>query len=1592
MGRQLLGSLNKLKGWRYILLSLVVAIAISGLHGCSWFVSRPIPVESLSNPTLPSWIKEISPLNEANPLNQIRVIFQEPIVSLERLDNSEQGEILSKFEIQPPLEGQFRLLTPRMVGFQPYNALPIGSRFRVTLKQGLQDFKQNRLNQDRSWTFNTPQLSFDRLPKDDLENLQPQIKFNSNAEVNLGSLQANTTLVTNGAKSIPFEIKLDNPEAKKNAAEKFDPSRYIWQYTLTPKETLAKATKYKLAIAPGVLAENGNLATNKDFSSEFSTYKPFTFIKLDKFGEPDSSGTYGRFENGGGELKFNNPLSNFSAAEQIENFFTIEPKSKEKIPPFRVFENVVRVNPYALEPATNYKITVKKELKDKFGQTLEKDISLDYNTGNVSADLQAPTGLHIFPTFQNLQLNLSTINLPESNYRASFRELQPTDLVYIDPEIPNSSLPKPEAWQSFPAKTILNQVQGQSISLGDRLQAKTGMLVYGIKGKTFKYKEENKEKWREPEFFGAVQLTNLGVFAQWFPQSGMVRVHRLQDGKSQANVEVQVYLSKLEQDSKLPKPDPVACATGITNAEGVAIFNRENLRGCMDGMDFFLDSPNLLTIAKLDRDWAFTRTLSYSNTYDYGITNSDWENGTIKSRGTIFSDRSLYQPGEDVWLTGLTTYLQGGELKLDRNVSYAASIRDPSGKITQLGSFITNNYGTFSLKLNLAKERPLGSYRISAKGETGVEISGDFRVAQFKPPNFKVDLNLTNENNQVIEFAKPEQKIQIKPISSYLFGAPVQSGKVKYNVNVSKAEFVPQGWQEFNFGQQWFYPEEAPRIESGVLELSGILDNQGQATQEFTVLKEVSFPLTYRVDAEVSDVSNLAVATSKEFTVLPSDRLIGLQQEFVADAGQPFKVRVIVTDVNGKATPGENVKLELQKMKYSSVTQIIEGSSNQKTQVEYIKVAETQIRSETEAQTINLTATEAGSYRIRAILENNPKTITDSQIWVSGTNAVTWSGDRYNRNRLILKLDKENYKVGEIAKVLVQSPYPEAELHFAVVRDRFLFQSTQQVKGSAPQFQFKVTAEMLPNAAVEVVMVRQGEPLERAKIAEINSLSRIGLAPFSVNLAQQYLKVETQPLISSLAPGAEQTLSFKLKNAQNQPQPGQITVMVVNEAILQLTKYRAPDLVKTVYANRSISTRFSDNRPDVVLESLPSYLDKGWGYGGSSETGAGNTRIRKNFSPIAYYNGAIATDSQGNAQVKFKLPDDLTTWRIMAVAMDGKLHFGNNSDNTFISTKPLLANPLLPQFVRPGDVLEIGLAVSNNQNQTGNLNISGNLKGGLYFLDKSRREKKFQAQLASGTNAYRFPVEIGNVPNSEVTIDFGIQSDKFQDAFSYTLPIKPFQVTEQVIETGRIREENAKSINVKVDEYISPHSAKLEVTIANTLIPEVIAIAALDDVLKDKDLRFLETSASQLALAANLKLLSQSQNLKLPKFAANLKLLSQSQNLKLPKFNLEQIAAHAIENIQSLQRANGGFARYPSQTNSDPYVTPYAARAIAQAIAAKFPVPATLLPRAKAYLQKILANPNFESETKVLNPNQVRLDILLGDFHKQSYQWLMILG
>ncbi len=215
--------------------------------------------------------------------------------------------------------------------------------------------------------------------------------------------------------------------------------------------------------------------------------------------------------------------------------------------------------------------------------------------------------------------------------------------------------------------------------------------------------------------------------------------------------------------------------------------------------------------------------------------------------------------------------------------------------------------------------------------------------------------------------------------------------------------------------------------------------------------------------------------------------------------------------------------------------------------------------------------------------------------------------------------------------MLVQSPFPDAEIRVAVVRHGVLWETTQRTRSAAPTVRFTVTPDMLPNAAVEAFAVRRGPPPHSAPGDRGNALARVGFAPFAVALDGKYVVASARAGAPSLEPGARQTVDVHLADAAHAPVQGELTVIVANDAVLRLSGYRPPDLVKTVYAEQPISTRYADNRSALALATPGKPLEKGWGFGGGLSGDEADPRVRRKFAPLAYF-GTLRTDANGDAQ------------------------------------------------------------------------------------------------------------------------------------------------------------------------------------------------------------------------------------------------------------------------------------------------------------------------------------------------------------------------
>jgi len=1484
----------------------VVAAAIASCAPPERNAARLAPVEALAVPSLPPWIASISPTGKADSLAQIRVIFAKPVIAVQALSAAGSGEVLRHVSIAPQLRGHFTVLTPRMIGFVADQALPVGTRVRITLTAGLQDLNGDKLDDDLAWTFETDPLKFTNLPQvqgaeDEAtpapSSLAPKLQVTANAAVDSASLSAHASL-TGGNDRVGVSATLEaqpTPYPGTGAEALFNPALDTWVYDLQPSRVLHRGTTYALRIDPGVEPLYGNRASSDAFNGAIRTYAALAILPT-----PEPSPNSGsRFADGDPVVAFSNPLDPKSIAGAV----TISPapsatKTLAGVPEYAA--NTIAIDPYALDPDRTYTATIGGNVKDIFGQTLGNQRHVTIRTSGFAPGAWAPSGAtSVIPAGTPVALNFYATNLPNNAYQAAYARMKPAQL--LGSSAPLSALPPLGSW---PARTLAgahrNVQSVVRVPLQQELGGPYGALAYG-------FRTALDEPNATPGLTGIAQLTNLGVFAQWFPAHGMVLVQHLSDGAPVKAARVTFY--RIDEENKLA---PQPCASGSTDASGELDISGVDVERCSATAPAN-QAPNLGVVVTQGADLATVTVWNWSGIGRFDV-NGGWTSGAPLSRGTIFTDRQMYQPGEHGELTGVAYYVKGAAVVADANASYRVKLVDPSNNETLLGSARTDALGIFSMPITFSKQQALGYYTVDAKGSNGNDITGSLRVAQFKPPNFKLTLTLGSN------FATAPSSVRANVAAAYLFGAPLQGGTAHAYVTRDVATVAPKGWDGFWFGPQWFWPEQTPSFDTDVLQRDLALDTQGKTSLDVAVPRDLPFPMTYRVDMETSDVSNLSVSDSQSFLATPADAVIGLASDSLGRAGAPMTLRTIVTGPDGKPLAGRIVHLQLQKMTYVSATQAVEGGESAQQAVKYDTVATADVTSGDQPVSAKLTPNDAGPYRIFANFGDarSDASASEIQVFAFGTGAADWGIS--DPTAVAVKLDRKEYAIGETASALVASPYARADVYLAVVRNDVIYRTTLRGVTGAVHVNFKVTPQMLPNAALQAVVVRRA--------GSAKTLALTGMTGFNVDLSERYLNLGIRPRNATVTPGSAQHVDFAVTNRSGAPAQSEVVAMVVNDAILQLSGYRLPDLVQTVFALQPIATTFADNRENVTLTTQKPPLEKGFGYGGGYLAGAASTRVRANFRPLAYY-GVLKTDAAGKAGADFSMPDDLTTWRVMAVALaHDAAHFATG-DATFVSNQPLIANPLLPQFARPGDVFDLGVSVANQTGAGGALDFVLELSGALAFARDDPHRQNVAEQTATGMQAFRFPVSVGTPVPTTVKVQASLGTHR--DAFTVPFAASDRAVTDSVIESG--------ATNAKASVPIALNAGgTLQITLANSVVPQFVTPS--ERVMTEDGLPLADESASRLVIASALRQLRVPYGLQLA-------------------FDPNAAIGANLQSLLSFQRGDGGFGAFANADESDPFATTAALEALSFARAHGVSVDSSAAARATAFVTRALANPGI---------------------------------
>ncbi|MFW6057589.1 MAG: alpha-2-macroglobulin family protein, partial [Persicimonas sp.] len=465
---------------------------------------------------------------------------------------------------------------------------------------------------------------------------------------------------------------------------------------------------------------------------------------------------------------------------------------------------------------------------------------------------------------------------------------------------------------------------------------------------------------------------------------------------------------------------------------------------------------------------------------------------------------------------------------------------------------------------------------------------------------------------------------------------------------------------------------------------------------------------------------------------------------------------------------------------------------------------------------------------------------------------------------------------------------------------------------------------------------------------------------------KRVLDVAVEPAAEQLAPGSKTSIDVRVTDADGQPAAGsEVALFAVDEAILALTGYDLRDPIDTFYPNRPAGVSDHYFREHLLLATLEEALaqaDKAGGAGMSKRTmemaqdeamaappaasrgfgslsaerSAGGAAaqpidLREDFRPLAVFAPEVTTGDDGRASVDLELPDNLTRYRVMAVAVQGDDQFGKG-ESSMTARLPLMVRTSPPRFLNWGDRMEMPVVIQNQTDEATTVSVAvraANLRFGEPF------GRRFEVPAGDRVEV-RFKAVTEEA--GEAIVQVAASADQFADAAQHDFPVWTPATTEAFATYGTIdgdADTDALFQPVEAPDDSIAQFGGLEVTTSSTAVQELTDAVLY---LVEYPFECSEQLASRVMGVAALKDV-------LEAFDAE----------GMPdEDELVEAMERDIEKLVQLQRPDGGFYLW-SHRDQDrfPFVSAHAAHALERARQKGFDVPDEALKKATGFLSNI---------------------------------------
>ena len=1052
-----------------------------------------------------------------------------------------------------------------------------------------------------------------------------------------------------------------------------------------------------------------------------------------------------------------------------------------------------------------------------------------------------------------------------------------------------------------------------------------------------------------------VQVTNLGITVKDSPQNTLVFVTRLDTGAPVAGAAVSIV-----------RVDDTTFWRGTTGADGVAIAPDTPLRD--------------------PRNWErFSFIVTAEKDGDISYVGSDWNEGILPwdfdtyvnlderdpvLRGSVFTDRGVYKLGETVtFKTILRHNSPTGVRLLAEGTPVLVSVRDGQNKLVDERTVPLTAWSSAEWTWTLPSEGSLGDYSIRvilasdrpkpptpAERQPGQEpspendddvryervVAGAFLVAAYRRPDFRVDVTLTGPG------ALAGDPLNGVVTARYLFGAPMGGKPVTWRYAKAPGNGAPDAVTEKFGDDRWIFVGQTSRAgeylgRSDLRREEGVLTATGDLPLTLDTERTAGIPFVYSLEGDVEDVSRQHLANRASLTVHPAPWYIGVRRpSYFLEQKAGLATEIVAVGLEGTPTAGVPVEVTLTQVQYTSARRA-EGNGfyTWDTERREVPAGSWSITTTAEPVALSIPFPSGGFFVLeaRGRGEDGRFAVTRTSFYVLGEGYTAWQ--RFDHNRIELVPERQTYKPGDTARIMIQSPWEQATALVTTEREgirshrQFALTSTQQ------SISVPITEDDIPNLFVSVVLVKgrtNPAPTNASATSATADTSDPGKPSFRLGYVE--LKVEDRAKRLTVAvsadrqeyrPASKATVRVDVKDMAGAGAASEVTLWAVDYGVLSLTGYQPPDVAGSVYVHKSLQVFNQDNRQRIVARRVLTPKGGTEGGGGGADAGAG--MLRKDFRVLAFWVGSVVTGADGTASVAITLPESLTTYRIMAVAGDKRSRFGSGSAEVRTS-KPVTLTSAFPRFLAVGDQAHFGAVVGSQLATGGTAVVTMKSLDPAVFALTGPAEQRVTVG-AGSTVEVRFSGTAKAVGRARIQVSARLGSES--DAFEDVLPVEILASPETVAAYGEAAGTTTTAREtVTIPAGVVAGFGGLDVELSATAM---VGLGEGARYLVEYPYGCVEQKASSslaLVLAADL-----------------------GDAFSLPGMtpaDMRPVAQKTLKEIEAFQCDSGGFAYWPGACHTvSPYLTAYVLHVFKTASDLKYTITPGVRDRAYDYLERELA-------------------------------------